>query len=186
MFERLSSYPIILVTGPQRSGTTICAKMIAHDAGHEYVDETRFEIDDANVFNDLLVTKLAHYSPMIVVQCPAMCRHIHLYGTANILVIVMIRSVEAILKSQTRIEWDGEDKERERYEFLSAKESDLPIAQIKYDFWKKDQQFLVHNSKEVGYSDLDTHPLWIPKEERLNFAVRQTMLEPEPELEQSK
>lgn len=185
MFERLN-HQIILVTGPQRSGTTICARMVAHDTEHAYVDETQFGISDANAFNNLLIITLKH-SRGIVVQCPAMCRWVHLYGSQNVLVIMMIRSIEAILKSQVRIEWDGEDKERERYEFISMPNSDLPIAQIKYDFWRNEQQFLICDSKEVVYSDLSTHSLWVPRDERLNFLTRQTTRDiPEPELELSK
>lgn len=183
MFEHLN-HQIILVTGPQRSGTSICARMVAHDTGHTYIDETLFEISNANAFNDLLISAFRH-GHEIVVQCPAMCRHVHLYGSRSVLIIMMIRSVEAILKSQARIEWDGEDRERERYEFLliNDSDSDLPIAQIKYDFWRSEQQFLINTSKEVVYSDLNVHPLWVPRDERLNFTARQTTRDiPESEL----
>ena len=45
MFEYLKEFPVVLVTGPQRSGTRICAKMIAHDTGHRFVDEREIHTD---------------------------------------------------------------------------------------------------------------------------------------------
>lgn len=176
MFEGLSKYQIILVTGPQRSGTTICAKMIARDTGHAYIDERDTAISDMDAFNYLLVMA-RRLKSKIVLQCPAICRYIHLYGVKDILAIMMVRPLDVILKSQTRIEWDGEIKERKRYRFIAAEENELPIAQIKYNFWKSDQQHLILNSLEVTYESLSTHPLWIPQEERHNFEPRQTTRE---------
>jgi hypothetical protein len=42
VFEHLAVHRKILVTGSFRSGTTIAGKMIAHDTGHCYLDESAF------------------------------------------------------------------------------------------------------------------------------------------------
>jgi len=73
MFELLSQFNTILVTGPQRAGTRICAKMIAYDTGHEYVDEDSIGMDSLYRLYGLLETN----RPMVI-QCPVLCRHIHL------------------------------------------------------------------------------------------------------------
>ena len=67
MFEELRRWNQIIVTGPQRSGTTIVARMIAMDTGHTFVPEETWGIHG--------VEKLEEYlddHPWIVVQAPTM------------------------------------------------------------------------------------------------------------------
>ena len=45
VFEYLLHYHYVIVTGPQRSGTRIGAKMIAYDTGYTYVDEAEVKAD---------------------------------------------------------------------------------------------------------------------------------------------
>lgn len=176
MFENLKSYQTILVTGPQRSGTTICARMIAHDTGHYFVDEKAIAINNSRVLENLLYfTSKANQS--LVIQCPGLCRYIHEFGNKSILIVMVYRSIEAIIKSQTRIRWDGELRERAHYKYQIDDMNYIPIAQMKYDFWKSDQQALVANSKKVIYESLSSHPLWIPQEDRIDFKPRQTVHE---------
>ncbi len=171
MFENLSNYQTILVTGPQRSGTTICAKMIACDTGHEFIGEESIVTNNLQALSHILYLT-SKIKRKIVVQCPGLCRYIHLFGDENTLIVMVYRSIEAIIKSQMRIEWEEEAKELARYSLSVG-----PIAQVKYDYWKKEQQALVINSKKVIYEDLKTHPLWIPQEQRLDFKPRQTVHE---------
>lgn len=176
MFEYLSKYQTILVTGPQRSGTTICAKMIAHDTGHEFVSEESIAINNSRVLENLLYfTNKAKQN--LVIQCPGLCRYIHKFSSENTLIVMVYRSIEAIIKSQMRIRWDGELRELAHYKYQIDDINYKPIAQVKYDFWKSDQQALVANSKKVIYESLDTHPLWILQEDRIDFKPRQTTLE---------
>lgn len=56
MFEWLSDYRQIFCVGPPRSGSTICAKMIAHDLDRPFVDadlDRRYTIQDFHVIHDL-------------------------------------------------------------------------------------------------------------------------------------
>ena len=64
MFEWLSEFERIFVTGPQRSGTRICAKMIAHDIGYEFIDETQINMDSFYNFSSLLETKQKYVHSM--------------------------------------------------------------------------------------------------------------------------
>jgi hypothetical protein len=177
MFENLKGYQTILVTGPQRSGTTICAKMIAHDTGHEFVDEMSIAINNVRVLKNLLYfTNKAKQN--LVIQCPGLCRYIHLFSSENTLIVMVYRSIEAIIKSQVRIEWDAELKELAHYKHPTNDDIEdiRPIAQVKYDYWIDEQQAKVINSKKVIYENLNTHPLWIPQEDRIDFEARQTEL----------
>ena len=54
VFEHLLNFAVVLVSGPQRSGTTICAKMIAHDTGHTYIPESEYQFHDEAAFRAIV------------------------------------------------------------------------------------------------------------------------------------
>lgn len=166
MFEHLATFDRIIVTGPQRSGTTITARIIAHDTGLEYIDEQEFQAINVAKWRNM-VRKRRHF----VMQAPGMCRYVHEFGHEPDLLVVMVkRPIADIVASQRRINWQSEAFELARY--------DLPpragvIAEIKYGFWDAVQKHSIENSIEICYNDLDQHPLWLPAGERLNFGPRQ-------------
>ena len=75
MFEHLSNYNVVLVTGPQRAGTTITARMIAHDTGLRYIDESAFAATD-----EVRWRRVVKSSERAVIQCPGMARFCHEFG----------------------------------------------------------------------------------------------------------
>jgi len=167
MFEHLKKYSTILVTGPQRSGTRICAKMIAKDTGYAYIDELQIHIDSLYALMSLLEN-----GGGMVVQCPSLSRYIHLIGrNKDTAVVWMVRDLEDILASERRIGWAGEEIERMRYDRANG---NLVSAQIKTDFWLRVQKQLIPNAFEIEYEDLKAHRLWIDKEDRLDFRSNQT------------
>ncbi len=165
MFKHLARHSVILVTGPQRAGTTICAKMIAADTGHEYVDE-----DDYGPHNKRgwIHTIIDHEN--VVIHCPTMCRYVHQLGEVA-LVVMVCRNVIDIVNSQERIGWG---KANEALELARYKKAEDPVAAIKYDFWCKYQRTTITNWLEVEYKNLAAHPLWVDKRERAIFGPRQT------------
>jgi hypothetical protein len=163
MFEWLSKFDRVFVTGPQRSGTRICAKMIAHDTGYEFIDETQINMDGFYNFSTLLETNKKY-----VLQCPTLCRYIHFFDQEDNAIVLMRRNVNDIIRSQKRIKWSKEWLELIRYD-----RSEGIISEIKYDFWEKNQKNQIKNSFEVEYGSLKTHPLWIAKKERENFLPMQ-------------
>jgi hypothetical protein len=168
MFEHLKKWPQILVTGPQRSGTRIAAKMIAHDTGHAFVDEDAFYVDSLNHFMKVLRSGIN-----ISVQCPALCRFVHLIAMTdqNIFVVMMMRNIADIRDSEARVAWSWALPELIRYNSVSA--GDPAVA--KYRFWEYTQQDLLgRRGLEVEYGSLESHPLWVPKEQRANFKAKQT------------
>lgn len=163
LFEHLARHSIILVTGPQRAGTTICARMIAVDTIHEYIDEDDYGPHDRARWLNLIAK-----SKNVVIHCPAMCRYVHMIAGA--FVVMVYRNVADIVASQERINWGT----NEALELVRYKGSRAPIAAIKYDFWRKYQRPITANWLEVKYESLAAHPLWIDEGERAGFTMRQT------------
>lgn len=177
MFKDLKKYKTILVTGPQRSGTTIAGKMIAHDTGHEYIDEYDYQTIQEKLFLKVLADK-----QNIVVQCPAMSHIIHKVADENTLVVMMIRNSDDIYASEVRMKWFigpyvelarlGMDRHTaKRFRMRGGRVSDL-----KYERWEKKQKKLIPHYLELEYESLSSHPLWIPREKRVNFGGKQTEL----------
>lgn len=164
MFEWLEQYNKVLVTGPQRSGTRICAKMIAHDLDYDLIDETDLEMDSLYLLCSYLENR-----NRLVVQCPTLCRYIHILSGDDTAVILMRRSVKDIIASQQRIHWRWEWLELARYD-----RTDGVISDVKYEFWEKNQKDKIKHSFEIEYQSLAGHPLWISGALRGDFAPQQT------------
>jgi hypothetical protein len=176
MFDHLSTFDKILVTGPQRSGTRIAAKMIAHDLTYQLVTEETFDVHSVKEF-----TKLVNRNFQMVVQCPGMCHVIHKFTTSNICVVLMRRDIDDIIASEKRVGWEfGQMDELlkygVKYEHLRwyLRKGNPSISQLKYELWDTYQKDKIIHRFELGYSSLNIHPLWIPKEERIHFGVTQT------------
>jgi len=164
MFEHLGGFERVLVTGPQRSGTRICSKMIAHDTGLRFIDELEFAADSLN-----RLWKILQDETGIVVQCPALCRYVHHLAGCNDAVVFMRRRLVDIKMSEQRIGWEWEPPEMMRYD-----ERFITAAEAKLDHWWDVQSFDIDHPFEIHYDDLAEHPLWIPKEQRVNFEACQT------------
>jgi len=166
-YTHFKNFERIAVTGPQRSGTTITAKIIAMEIGYRYVDENEFGINGFNVFWGLFISQ-----KNIVVQCPALCHKAVDIGKADSTAVVMVRrDVDDIIESQERIGWAAEGIEQLKY-----KTAEKPIAKVKYDFWDQHQKWLIPYPFEINYDDLEGHSLWVTKANRRRFKVRQTEL----------
>jgi hypothetical protein len=161
MFEHLGGHRRIIVTGPQRSGTTICARMIAQDTGHEYIDENVIAIHD-HLRLRYLINR--HPNPFVI-QAPGMA---HLADHWDAFIVWMVRPVAEILASERRIGWEGEWRELAKYPGYEG-----PAAVRKYTHWEEFQREQVKEYIEVDYRSLSAHPLWVPKDRRKNFEARQ-------------
>lgn len=165
MFEYLKKYKRIIITGPQRAGTRIGAKMIAHDTGHEYIDETVFNVSHLEKLNDIM-----KYEENIVIQGPGISAFIERYSNSENLIVFMMRPVNDIKISEVRIKWNCHYEELKKY----GREDGDP-SEVKYEEWKK-QKKNVLNWLEIDYDSLSTHSLWIEKSQRLDFIPSQTTI----------
>ncbi len=96
LFKHLKNFNLVLVTGPQRSGTRIAARCISADTGFQYIDEQEFGVHDKARFDSLLATR-----KKAVIQCPAMAHIIHSYGArADVMIIFMVRELYEIEASE--------------------------------------------------------------------------------------
>jgi len=167
MFEYLRRHNQIVVTGPQRSGTTIASKMIAQDLGYEHFDETvlpeSFDGFALQVLhNNLEGIKGVYQGPTRSALCHTL--------PEDVAVVFMVRPVEDIIASQERINWVWEDQEIAQYptEYQAA-----PVSSMKYRYWNEVQKPLIRYAYEIVYHSLEEHPLWKNKEERKNFNSKQ-------------
>ncbi len=169
MFEYLANFGVVLITGPQRSGTTICTRMVAHDTGLRYVDEAEYGIHDEDAWRGLIAD-----GGNIAVHCPAMCHAVHgLADDARVAVILMRRDLRNIIASQERIGWTEREEPRELAKYGAAYG---PVALVKWDHWERGQRdlFPVERRFEIEYESLAGHPLWISQPQRTYFGHRQT------------
>jgi len=169
MFENLAVYPKIVVTGPQRSGTRIAAKMIAADTGHEFVDEASFHAYNVRRWREIL------QRDRIVVQSPHMLKDVVDDPPPGIFVVLMRRELAKIHESEQRIRWEqnfhGNTNELRKF---GCSEGEGDSAQIKYDYWqahRKTVPFL-----ELQYESMRAHHLFISDNLREDFGPLQTEL----------
>lgn len=170
MYQGLKQHNLILVTGPQRAGTTIAAKIIAHDTGHQYIDERDFEA--VNKEQWWLIVNSAEKA---VIHCPGMCRWVAEAGRRDdVLVVLVKRPIDDIIASQERIGWSHEEFELSNYEGFA--QPGEPISAVKYRYWDEVQANKIKHSGVVFYGELKRHKLWVPKKDRADFHARQTAI----------
>lgn len=199
MFSKLREHSAIFVSGPQRSGTRICAKMIAHDTEHRFIDETEAKwlflgrgiADRDTNWDDVAHIVVAHAQSLIdeetnfVFHCPTFMPWIHRINGAH--VVVMRRSIADIVKSAIRIQWKKGRQELEynkmgytrfgrKKENLGLTKTSEPISKLKYEYWDSCQKSGIVGHQEVEYDSLSDHSLWVSPNNRSNFRWNQTQL----------
>ena len=153
----------IIVSGPQRAGTTIATQMLAQELHFRPVLEEA--IGHTNIVK---LASLFRNDQGIVLQAPALSSVVHLLGAT---VVFMRRPVAEIIASQKRISWHNEADEKAMYFDRSSD----PIAEVKYRAWDTYQRAkLGVKAFDLDYHSLESHPLWVGSDERRYFNPRQT------------
>jgi len=166
MFKRLKKYNNIVVSGPQRSGTRIAAKIIAYDTEKAYIDEKDINYHDFRLLEWYLT------QGNVVIQCPALCHMLHYITNEDTLVVMVRRPIEEIMASEHRC-WG---KEPMRIELFKYGHSSGIISHVKYSVWAKMQKpTLGKRAKAINYHDLENHELFI--KDRKDFRWDQTHIE---------
>lgn len=160
ILPELRKHSAILVSGPQRSGTTLGAHIIAAELGYQYVDEAQILVED------IQKARLFLGGAGIVLQAPGLCHVAHEFGCP---VVIMRRNCSAIRASQERINWRYEAYELSKYGLSDSVES---IAEVKYREWDTRQKSQCV-CFDLDYDCLMDHPLWVEQERRKNFGPRQ-------------
>jgi hypothetical protein len=175
LLPRLASFGKVVVTGPQRSGTTIAAEIIGAELGIRIVREETFREDDLVRFAQCLADPARS-----VIQAPALSSVVHLIKDEDIAVIFMVRDTASIQRSELRINWQTRHEAYEKAKYLRRTDP-RPISEIKYAAWEEQSLMLGNRAFALAYDSLQQHPLFVPAEHRRNFSSRQTSLhEPNP------
>ncbi|MCH9050516.1 MAG: hypothetical protein IIA72_05475 [Proteobacteria bacterium] len=164
MFEHLRQFPTIIVTGPHRSGTTICAEMIAHDTGHTTIREEAYGFKSLRKFMWLILWTRVAKLPLVI-QAPAMFHRLRLFGRLpGTAVVLMRRPLDELREARGRMygvngsKLSQEEQNKEELGWLGSDSGDA--AEVKYRLWERWKRH-VRNPFEVTYSDLADHPLWV-------------------------
>jgi len=169
MFKDLAKYRVILVTGPHRSGTTICARMIANDTGHDFVIEDEFAF--ANLAQ-LSAYVHSSYGP-VVIQCPFLShviddlKYLIDLDYSEALVVMMHRHRPDIIRSEQKSKVDFYTVGMRTKQSYND-ETDRHPSDTKYSAWE-DQCKCVPHAMDVGYESLKDHPLWIEDRSGMKF-----------------
>lgn len=148
------NYPPIVVTGPQRSGTTIASQILASDLDRQAVDESEF-------------TMGADYTNCVI-QLPQALDHFillqHVYPGVQFLFVR--RDPLDIIQSMKRIQWCKDDVHDwdvflERY----------VVSRLL--LWNHIKQQAPDACSEIDYEALSDHPFFVDKDKRQKFTSKQ-------------
>lgn len=181
LLDKLKNYKKIVVAGPQRSGTTYCAHILAKDLEYELIDERDIAIASWTMFKQ----KIKNFKN-IVIQCPELTYMLHEIPSMeerNIIVLVMKRKIEDIQSSEKRIGWGGFGGVKMRYQNYFHDKYDEKwwdkwknnqSAELRYYFFENHQyQKMQVEHMYVPYEILEQTSEFKPKKERENFSPKQ-------------
>ena len=153
----LKNFQNIVVIGPQRSGTRIASKILACELLYEWYEEEQFYIEDYDSFSRILNVPIRK-----VIQAPALTHRVRDFPE-DTMVIMMMRNISDIIKSQKRINWKYEKEELSKY---PAEET--AAAEAKYRFWY-DVKTYIKNHCELYYHQLEEHSMFIKDRQRFEY-----------------
>jgi hypothetical protein len=168
LVEAIRAFDVVVVTGPQRSGTTIATKVLAEALGIEAILEETFREDDLILFGAVIT----RHRPCVV-QAPALSGAVHLLKAQYACVVFVKRSLDDVITSQERIDWTRTHEFWEKSKYHHGADP-RPIALLKADMWEQQRHLLGRRAFDLEYESLTSSRLWVPKELRTQFGPRQT------------
>jgi hypothetical protein len=92
--------------------------------------------------------------------------------TGDMAVVFMQRLPCDIQKSQDRIGWTKREAKWQLGQYFRYE--NRPVPKITYEIWASHQKPMMQVPYfEIEYESLSSHPLWVPREKRVNFTNRQ-------------
>jgi|DEB0MinimDraft_6_1074348.scaffolds.fasta_scaffold18601_2 hypothetical protein len=135
-------YRTIIVTGPQRSGTTAASQMIAEDLGYEYIDEAH-HANEMAMLTRVCLGADGLRDGGFVLQAPALSWCIEMLPrVGSVIVVWMQRDRAAVIASQDRIGWtkQWERVELSRYITKWGCDAQERVVDAKVRTWEKKQR----------------------------------------------
>jgi len=146
----LHPFDRVLVTGPQRAGTTIAAKILSVDLGLEFLAD---KILIGGPHHENLIRLLNSGRTGFVLQCPGVANEIRTVARAGVATVWMMRDEADVAASWAKLGGDPGRPARRNARWAEW-QSGIP------------------NAFELQYESLEGHPLWVPKEERVGWGPR--------------
>ena len=164
IFEFLREYKNIVVSGPQRSGTTACAGFIMTDLGRGKITRVSggINIDQLAKACEAKGEKVIHAA-----GCTFGLHREDIGGRDDTAIIWMWRDLEDVHKSEKRINWRP-GAEFGRYNTKNRDE----VAPAKIKMFLEEQKDKIKHIYEIDYTELEKHPLYVPPELRTSFSSR--------------
>jgi hypothetical protein len=159
MFEHLAPYRIVIVTGPTRSGTTICARMIAQDTGKRYLDDLA-----DNIFSVERLRREVLEIAGGVIQCPMLSWYVDEFGDQEDVAVVLMRRDMAEIRASNKRAWEQWRMQMALWrpgEYAEYRSHCLELAEAVYQHWEMVQKNRIRHAFEIAYTDLSSHPLWV-------------------------
>jgi hypothetical protein len=179
VIESLQLFDCIIVSGPQRSGTTVTAKMLSMDLNMLLHDESEFGVNNLSFVNKAIGGNINR-----CFQAPGMTHCLHLLENSNgsnACVVWMDRPTAEIEESQERIGWKEQgypDKQLSLYSTAphAANSEIVEISEIKkwhWRNWQKEAMRLTFFEMQYGCDYHKQHEIWCDKEQRVDFLPKQ-------------
>ena len=183
LLECVPQFPCVVVTGPERSGTTIMTGMISYSTGYTNIPEETWDNDFESLW------RLLRERDRIVVHAPHLTYRVHEideHSHDRVLVVFMLRKIDDIVESQRNCQWgsrsehcpdDGDPRgwgnpasrwyDTVSYElFRDEIDPNAHLCLNRQRCWHLRQKDHVRNYVEVEYETLRSHPLWLNPEQR--------------------
>ena len=157
-----------VVVGCQRSGTLITSKILAEYLGADHIDEFEFlpVWKGIELINQLLDAGRTN----LVIHCPVAlkCWEDIYTQIPSVRFVGVKRDPTDILESMKRIRWLKDDHRDDWEEFLQEQ------IKLMDNLWQNLKQTMPADDwREIEYESLQDHPLFIKKEDRKDFFVKQ-------------
>ena len=191
VLRRATAYRKLVVTGSERSGTTICARMLGADLGFDFVDET-----DLGDSPDTEAISLIRDREAFVLQMPNLLLRTDtvagFLGEGALGVVVMRRPYVDVEASRRRIGLMRRNNiglELRRNLLRRAKSVGCPVKHWpifllrKLSLMEFRQMYVEHYLRHLphflllDFNDLNGHPMYVPSELRRTFRPKQTAVD---------
>ena len=149
-----SNHPPIIITGPQRSGTTIATHILADDLNRQAIDEIDF-IPGKDYTNCIIQSPNAMDAYVML---------LHMYPGLQF--ILIRRSKQDIIASMKRIQWCKDDVQ-DWEQFLEQ------YVDSRLRIWEQVKQDFPDSCSELPYEALAGHSLFVSKDKRSAFTTQQ-------------
>ena len=169
-------YNYIIVSGPQRSGTTYVAKEVAFELEYEHVDEFKHGIARFEKMLSFIENKPK------VIQAPALSHKLHKIINKKTLVVFMMRNNHDIYLSEDRIGWNDKHAKTEFVKYKEQFHENIErindfkrSAPMKKWIWKRHQKSKMQiDHLELPFEFISQSKGYITKKDRVNFKKKQT------------